>query len=139
MIVSSAVATVFRETVMFTSLHAKATARNANSASHGPNMLAKKRTKGTEMANPKDIPNVPRVQKVRGKNSKTGSETSSETLEFAQTYHTDNSWLCDGRSYDWCSVGTHEVGNKPVAIPQVNFLWEVFPQCKEQSEAGLNG
>ena len=58
----------------------------------------------------------------KGKTSKTGlsglenpkSETSSETQESAQTYHTDNShtdnsWRDDGWSYDewndWSSVG----------------------------------
>ena len=95
------------------------------------------------MENPKKNPKVTMVPKVRTrvknieKKGLSGlehpkSETSSETLESAQTYPTDtsyrdNSWCDDGWSHDewnvdWSSVGWHEkAGSKPMAIPQAHF------------------
>ena len=64
-VVSSAVETIFRETAQITSLYAKAMARKANRASHGPRVLAKERAnKVRKMENPKENPKVPRVSQV---------------------------------------------------------------------------
>ena len=43
-VVSSAAEAIFREIALFPQLHAKATARKANRASHGPLALAKQKS-----------------------------------------------------------------------------------------------
>ena len=111
MVVSSAVELIFKETAVFTQRHAKAMAGKANRAIHGPRALAKERAwKVRERKNPKDNPKVPKAKgSCKDKTSKTGlsgleyskSQTSSETQESTQTYHsdnsyTDNSWFDDG-------------------------------------------
>ena len=114
-VASSAVEQIFNVTAM----HAKATERNhlakANRPSHGQRVRAKDIVQKV-MENPKENPKVTMVPKVRTrvkhrkKKDLSGlehpkSETSSETLESAQTYrtdtsHRDNSWCDDGWSHD---------------------------------------
>ena len=64
MVVSSAGETIFRETALIMSHHARAIARKANRASHGRRVLAKARAKTVrdkETERPKADPKVPRV------------------------------------------------------------------------------
>ena len=105
-------------------MHARTQASNrlarANRASHGPRVRAKVRVKRTR-ENPKE-PKVPKAR-IRAKHRKlvSQSETSSETLESAQTCPTDTSWndgwncddwndcwSIDEWNDDWSSVGWHE-------------------------------
>ena len=142
-VVSSAVELIFKETVIFTKPHTKATARNANTASHGSRVLAKERArKVSETENLKENPKLPHVPKVRTTEKPRTlvyvvlkfqkSDTSSETQESAQTNdsdfsYTDDSWFDDGWSCDewnddWSSGGWHE----RMTIPQAHFHWEVW-------------
>ena len=110
-VASSAVERIFNVTAM----HAKATASNhlarANRASHGQRVRAKDIVQKV-MENPKKNPKVTMVPKVRTRvktSKKKGlqglehpkSETSSETLESAQTYPTDTSYMDNS----WCDGG----------------------------------
>ena len=64
-VVPSVAEAIFRETALFTQLHAKVTARNANGASHGPTAQAMKRANRVkETEHPKESPKVPRVPRV---------------------------------------------------------------------------
>ena len=128
LVVSSAVETIFKETALLMSHHAKATARKSDRESHGPRVLANERAK-----------KVREMAKVsyKGRCSKTGvsgfailkSETSQETQELAQTYHTDTScadnswlddvWIHDGWNDDWSLV--HEGWVEPYVSSAGSF------------------
>ena len=102
-----------------------------------------------KMENPKGNPNARGSNK--GKPSKTGlsgleypkSETSSETQESAQMYHTDNShtdnsWCEDVWSYDeWMMTGVRldgiKVGTNLMTIPQAHFHLENVVLCAMSS------
>ena len=69
-VVASVVETIFRETALITSHHAKATSTKANRASHSPRVLAKARAKtvrNMETENPKESIKIPSVPTVRTK------------------------------------------------------------------------
>ena len=135
MVVSSAVELIFKETAMFTSLHAKAVAK-ANRASHGPRVLAKERAKQVRVVeNPKENPDVSKVPQARTrvKTSKTGSpvlenpEIRDKFWHPADKSYTDTSWFDDGWSFDEWMPGARlagmMVGKKPV---KARFHWEVL-------------
>ena len=81
-VVPSVAEAIFRETALFTQVHAKGTARNANGASHGPMAQAKKRANRVkETEHPKESPKVPRVPRVHTR-ATIRNKNARETLDI---------------------------------------------------------
>ena len=107
-----------------------------------------------------DDPKFPKAPKVRARVKlrkmvlygleKPKSETSSETQESAQTYHTDNffTWtilglMMAGVVMNGMMIGTRldgmKVANKRMTIPKTQFHWEVSISVRLVVRSVLNG
>ena len=131
MVVPGAAERIFREAAMFNVTQRKGNGKKGKMSKSWSKSAGEGKSKESEegiTSQGQDNPKVPKGPKVRTTVKlqkliylvleKPKSETSSETLESAQTYHTDNSnmdsswfddgWSCDEWNDDWSSLGWHE-------------------------------